>query len=137
MALSDGGLSRAGLPSYQPPYWRQTLRMTNSGSSSDYRVADDETTDVDNAGRRRHERWRFHWRTDGNWVVFTDAGRGWMVGPRLGQTTYERDQFPALGTFRTDVGVGLDFDPVGVYVAKAVSDAKEPANFFVRVRKRF
>ena len=109
-----------------------------STSSSDYRVADDdEATAADNAGRRRHERWRFHWRTDGNWVVFTDAGRGWMVGPRLGQTTYERDQFPALGTFRTDVGVGLDFDPVGVYVAKAVSDAKEPANFFVRVRKRF
>ena len=33
--------------------------------------------------------------------------------------------------------IGLDFDPIGVYVAKSVSDTKEPANFFVRVRKRF
>jgi hypothetical protein len=50
---------------------------------------------------------------------------------------YSRSSFPELGTFRTDVGVGIDFDPIGVYVAKAVSDAKQPANFFVRVRRRF
>ena len=30
---SSGGLSRDGLPSYQPPYMRQMLRTTNSGSS--------------------------------------------------------------------------------------------------------
>ncbi len=33
IAASLGGLSRDGLPSYQPPYIRQTLRTTNSGSS--------------------------------------------------------------------------------------------------------
>ena len=53
------------------------------------------------------------------------------------QLAYGLGAFPALSTFRTDVGVGIDFAPVGFYVAKSVSDAKEPANFLVRVRKRF
>jgi hypothetical protein len=106
-------------------------------SSSDYRAVDGDAAPVAAAARRRPH-WHFRGiRTDGNWVVFADAGRGWMVGSRAGDTAYPRDQFPELGTFRTDVGVGLDFDPVGVYVAKAVSDSKLPANFFVRVRKRF
>jgi hypothetical protein len=103
-------------------------------ATSDY---DESSADLSSASHRRHGWWRYSFRTNGNWVLFSDAGRGWTVGPRSGETTYERDQFPALGTFRTDVGVGLDFDPIGVYVAKSVSDAKEPANFFVRVRKRF
>jgi len=75
--------------------------------------------------------------SDAVWVVFADAGRGWLVGPRQGTLQYGRGQLPAPGTFRTDVGLGLDFDILGLYVAKAVSDSKEPANFFVRVQRRF
>ncbi|HET7585836.1 MAG TPA: BamA/TamA family outer membrane protein [Gemmatimonadaceae bacterium] len=72
-----------------------------------------------------------------SWVVFADAGRGWLVGDRLGSLRYPSGAFPALATFRTDVGAGLDLGLVGVYVAKAVSDGAEPANVFVRVRHRF
>jgi len=77
------------------------------------------------------------WHADGVWVLFADAGRGWLVGPRQGTLQYERDRLPSLGTFRTDLGLGLEFDPVGVYVAKSVSEAKQPANVFVRLRRRF
>jgi Omp85 superfamily domain len=80
---------------------------------------------------------RFGVHTDVAWVVFGDAGRGWLVGPREGTLQYESGQFPALGTFRTDLGAGLEVFPVGVYVAKSVSDAKLPANFYVRLRRRF
>jgi hypothetical protein len=88
-------------------------------------------------------RWRHRFEAEGNWVLFADAGRGWLVrGARPtplapDELVYSRSAFPELGTFRTDVGVGIDFDPIGLYVAKAVSDAKTPANFFVRVRRRF
>jgi len=77
------------------------------------------------------------WHADGVWVLFADAGRGWLVGAPQGTLQYERGRFPSIGTFRTDVGLGIEFDPVGVYVAKSVSEAKQPANVFVRVRRRF
>ena len=70
-------------------------------------------------------------------VTFVDAGRGWLVGPRQGTLRYGSGSFPGFDTFRTDVGIGLDLGIAGIYVAKAVSEAKEPANFFVRIRSRF
>jgi outer membrane protein assembly factor BamA len=70
-------------------------------------------------------------------VAFVDAGRGWLVGPRVGTIQYPSGSFPGFDTFRTDVGAGLDLGLFGVYVAKAVSSSKEPANFFVRIRDRF
>jgi len=70
-------------------------------------------------------------------VAFVDGGRGWLVGPRAGTLQYPSGSFPAFNTFRTDVGAGLDLGLLGVYVAKAVSSSKEPANFFVRIRDRF
>jgi hypothetical protein len=81
--------------------------------------------------------WRVYYSRKGEWVVFFDAGRGWLVGPRSGELQYPRGAFPPLSTFRTDVGAGLDFDLIGFFVAKSVSDAKIPANFFVRLRHRF
>jgi hypothetical protein len=81
--------------------------------------------------------WRLNYSRQGEWVVFFDAGRGWLVGPRSGDLQYGRGSLPALSTFRTDVGAGLDFDLIGFFVAKAVSDSKIPANFFVRLRHRF
>ena len=72
------------------------------------------------------------------WVAFADAGRGWLVGDRDGDLQYPGSTIlPSLDTFRTDVGLGIDMRVIGLYVAKAVSHSKEPANFFVRVRHRF
>lgn len=75
--------------------------------------------------------------SDGVWVFFADAGRGWLIGTPDNSLTYGRGDLPPLSTFRADLGLGLDFDIIGVYVAKAVSGPSEPANFFVRIRHRF
>ena len=77
------------------------------------------------------------WHHRAQWVVFTDAGRGWLVGPRQGEMQYEKDQLPSLGTFKTDVGIGFDTGLIGLYIAKSVTDSKEPPNFFIRVGRRF
>jgi hypothetical protein len=71
------------------------------------------------------------------WVMFADAGRGWLVGPRAGDLRYPRSALPPLSTFRTDLGLGVDLGGLGLYAAKAVSDPSESTNFFVRVRRRF
>ena len=70
-------------------------------------------------------------------VAFVDAGRGWLVGQPSGTLQYRSGSIPGFGTFRTDVGLGLDLGIIGIYAAKAVSDASQPANFFLRVRRRF
>ncbi len=75
-------------------------------------------------------------RGDVQWVLFADAGRGWNVGAADGSLTYGSATLPPLSTFRSDVGVGLDFAGIGVYVAKAVS-TPEPVRFSVRLRHRF
>lgn len=70
-------------------------------------------------------------------VAFVDAGRGWKVGASDGGLSYPAWSMPDFDTYRTDVGVGLDLGIAGIYVAKAVSVAKEPANVFIRIRNRF
>lgn len=70
-------------------------------------------------------------------VIFADAGRGWLVGENPNGLRYRSGSIPSFASFRTDVGLGLDLGLFGVYAAKAVSDSKEPANVFVRVRRRF
>lgn len=70
-------------------------------------------------------------------VAFADAGRGWLLGPRQGTLRYGSGSLPGFDTFRTDIGAGLDLGIVGMYVAKALSEGKEPANFFVRINTRF
>lgn len=70
-------------------------------------------------------------------VAFVDAGRGWLVGTREGTLRYPSGSLPPFDTYRTDVGLGLDLGVAGLYVAKAVSASKEPANFFVRIHNRF
>jgi hypothetical protein len=71
------------------------------------------------------------------WIVFFDAGRGWLVRSGSNGAGYGAGQIPALSTFRTDFGIGLDLRLIGFYVAKALSDPNEPLNFFVRLRHRF
>jgi len=70
-------------------------------------------------------------------VAFVDAGRGWLVGEREGDLRYSSGSLPPLGSYRTDVGLGLDLGVAGIYFAKAVSTPKEPANFFIRIHNRF
>lgn len=77
-------------------------------------------------------------RSDASWVMFFDAGRGWMVGtPTADESTYEEDDLPALNTFRSDVGLGFDLGGLGIYAAKSISHPEESVNFFVRLQRRF
>jgi hypothetical protein len=69
--------------------------------------------------------------------VFTDAGRGWLVGPRIGALQYPASTFPNIRTFMTDAGLGVSIDPVGIYVAKALSRPEERPHFVIRVRRTF
>lgn len=90
----------------------------------------------DDPDESRWHRFRIH--HVGQWVVFADAGRGWLVGPtREGDLQYGAGQLPKLRTFKTDVGAGLDFDVIGFFVAKSTSHPDESTNFFVRLRHRF
>ena len=50
---------------------------------------------------------------------------------------YGRRDFPPLSTYRTDLGAGLDFGLIGIYMAKALSVPQEQLNVFLRVRHRF
>ena len=76
-------------------------------------------------------------RLDGAWVFFADAGRGWLVNAPGSPLNIGRHDLPALSSYRTDIGAGLDFDHFGVYLAKALSAPNEPLNVFLRVRHRF
>jgi len=71
------------------------------------------------------------------WVLFTDIGRGWFVGPQDGGASYPSGLLPPLASFKTDVGLGIDFGGIGVYAAKAVSDGSEAPHFIVRLTRRF
>lgn len=94
----------------------------------------------DNGGSSGGNRWPwsglgFH--RSAEWVLFADAGRGWLVGAPIGEMQYRGRTLPPLHTFRTDLGAGLDFYYIGFFLAKSMSNSGEPANFFVRVRHRF
>ena len=130
------GLSRIGISAvtgaYVPGYPGQCERMALAQVEYRGDLHFDLFTDwEDDHYMRSH--------SDGVWVFFADAGRGWLVGQTTNadSMTYTRDQLPSLSTFRTDLGVGLDFGIFGLYVAKAMSAPREPANFFVRIRHRF
>jgi outer membrane protein assembly factor BamA len=97
-------------------------------------------------GAEGEPRFRRGFRTEFTWVLFADAGRGWLVGRRQGALVYPRAALPAFSTFLSDVGAGVDFGhphgrrdvgPFGVYVAKSVSRPDQAPNVFVRVRRRF
>jgi hypothetical protein len=75
-------------------------------------------------------------RENAAWIVFFDAGRGWLVRSGAGAPGYTSGDIPPLSTFRTDLGVGFDLRLIGFYVAKSLSDPHEPLNFFVRLRHR-
>ena len=80
---------------------------------------------------------RTRFRADGAWVFFADAGRGWLESAPANPLDIGRQALPALSSYRTDIGAGVDFTYLGLYVAKALSAPQEPMNVFVRLRHRF
>ncbi len=72
-------------------------------------------------------------------VVFADAARAWEVGSDASQGQIPADRLPALSTFLADVGVGMDFGPLGFYLAKAVGRGAgtRDVTFTVRMGRRF
>lgn len=85
---------------------------------------------------RNDEWWRPGLNGRGQWVLFADAGRGWTVGSGVGEIRHDKG-IPPLASFRTSIGLGVDFGELGFYLAKSTSTAKEPVNFLVRVGRRF
>jgi hypothetical protein len=73
---------------------------------------------------------------DGTWVIFTNSGRGWLLGDR-GGLREGTGRVPDIGTWRTDLGGGFDFGGFGVYVAQSVSESGLKPTFFVRLGHRF
>ena len=83
------------------------------------------------------EQRRNRFRADGEWVLFADAGRGWLVNAPGSPLTFRRGELPPLSTYRTDIGAGLDFDQFGIYTAKALSERGDALHLFLRIRHRF
>jgi hypothetical protein len=90
----------------------------------------------DDLGDRR---WVFsRVKADGAWVVFANAGRGWLVGPRGSDNLlYPKGSVPDITSWRTDLGGGFDFGTFGVYIAQAVSERGLSPNVYLRLGRRF
>jgi hypothetical protein len=67
-------------------------------------------------------------------VVFGDAGQSWLVGSGPGRLPSNR--LPTVGTWLADLGLGIDWNGLGIYVAKAVT-VGEPLRFTLRLDHRF
>ena len=72
-----------------------------------------------------------------SWVVFTDAGRGWLSGPTAAGLRYGTWTLPPLYSFRTDMGAGLDLGWLGLYGAKSITDWPTSMRFVMRLQHRF
>jgi hypothetical protein len=130
---STGGVAPAGAPAQC-----ERMALLQAEYRGDIRVALF-GEDAEPRFRRRG------WRTEASWVLFADAGRGWLLGEPQGDLVLARDDLPGFETFLTDVGAGVEFGHnrasefggLGVYVAKSVSRPSQGANVFVRIRRRF
>jgi hypothetical protein len=69
-------------------------------------------------------------------VLFADAGRGWTVSDGPAEARHDKG-IPPLNTFRTSLGLGVDFGGLGFYLAKSVSTSQEKVNFLIRLGRRF
>lgn len=79
--------------------------------------------------------WQFRDMTPA-WVLFADAGRGWTTPDMPGAISHGNG-LPALSTFRTSIGAGIDLGEIGFYFSKAVTTPDETLNFTVRLGRRF
>jgi len=85
---------------------------------------------------RHDDWWRPGFNGRGQWVLFADAGRGWTVGDGAPEIRQDRG-LPPLSSFRSSLGLGVDFGGLGFYFAKAVSTSQEKVNFLIRLGRRF
>lgn len=69
-----------------------------------------------------------------DFVVFGDAGQGWLVGAGPGRVP--SGQLPNLDSWQADLGFGVDWGGFGVYLAKAVN-AGQPVRLTARLEHRF
>ena len=69
-----------------------------------------------------------------DFVVFGDAGQGWLVGSGPGRLP--SGDLPPLSNWLADLGLGIDWGGFGVYVAKAVN-ASQPIRLTARLEHRF
>ncbi len=127
-------------PGYLPPDGRpaqcERIALAQVEYRGDLKISIGRGWDEEDEDRR--DRWSFDYHPSAQWVVFADAGRGWIVNSAVpSDVQVDKDKFPSPRHFRTDVGVGLDFDAIGFFIAKSTSNSDEPANFFVRLRHRF
>ena len=125
---TDVGTCATGVPLPGRPAQCDRISLAQLEYRSDIRIS---VSDGDALTRRN----RF--RADGAWVFFADAGRGWLVNGPGSPLNYGRTELPPLSSYRTDIGGGLDFDQIGIYLAKALSEPAEPLNVFLRIRHRF
>lgn len=125
---TDVGTCATGVPLPGRPAQCDRISLAQLEYRSDVRIS---VSDGDALTRRN----RF--RADGAWVFFADAGRGWLVNGPGSPLNYGRTELPPLSSYRTDIGGGLDFDQIGIYLAKALSEPAEPLNVFLRIRHRF
>jgi hypothetical protein len=72
-----------------------------------------------------------------SWVVYAEAGRGWPDPYSTGLDLDSDAGMPPFSSFRTTVGIGIDFGSLGLYLAKAAGNSKESANVIVRLGRRF
>ena len=69
-----------------------------------------------------------------DFVVLGDAGQAWLLGNGPGRLP--DDRLPTIGSWLADLGLGIDWGGLGLYVAKAVT-AGEPLRFTLRLDHRF
>jgi hypothetical protein len=67
-------------------------------------------------------------------VLFGDMGKAWLTGEGPGRVPNNR--IPKLGEWAYDVGAGIDFDGLAVYVAAPLTGQFEPRLTF-RLQRRF
>ena len=82
------------------------------------------------------------WRPRVEWVLFADAGRGWLVDATsesapAGTLRLDREGLPGFGQLRSDVGAGLRLGGFGLFVSRSVNGAEHGTNLHVRLRERF
>lgn len=130
MMCSTTGPGGNGVPAGRPAECER-MALAQVEFRGDFDIDPFGILDDDRTWRRRG------WGRGAQWVVFADAGRGWLVGQPSGDRIYGKSELPRLSTFQTDIGFGLILDDLGIYVAKAVSQREAPMNFFVRLRPRF
>lgn len=80
---------------------------------------------------------QYGWPETVRWVVFGDAGRGWLVDRGPDELRESSWGIPDAGSWLSSVGVGLEAGALGVYLSRAVSTSGRSPNLFIRLGQRF